>query len=55
MPASEVVEKVMLAPVAIKRLIQPDEVAAFVVYLCTDTAAMITGVTHTIDGGWTAR
>ncbi len=55
MPASEVVEKVMLAPVAIKRLIEPDEIAAFAVYLCTDAAAMITGVTHTIDGGWTAR
>ncbi|MGH2403929.1 MAG: 3-hydroxybutyrate dehydrogenase, partial [bacterium] len=55
MLASEVVEKIMLAPVAIKRLIEPDEVAAFAVYLCTDAAAMITGVTHTIDGGWTAR
>lgn len=55
MPASEVVEKVMLAPVAIKRLIEPDEIAACVVHLCTDAAAMITGVTHTIDGGWTAR
>ncbi len=55
MPASEVLEKVMLAPVAIKRLIEPDEVAAFVVHLCTDAAAMITGVTHTIDGGWTAH
>ncbi|MGQ0550496.1 MAG: 3-hydroxybutyrate dehydrogenase [Armatimonadota bacterium] len=55
MPASEVVEKIMLAPVAIKRLIEPDEIAAFVAYLCTDAAAMVTGVTHTIDGGWTAR
>jgi len=55
MPHSEVVEKVMLAPAAIKRLIEPDEVAALVVYLCTDAAAMITGTTHTIDAGWTAR
>ncbi len=54
-PASEVVERVFLAPVAIKRLIEPEEVAALAVYLCTDAAGMITGTTHTIDGGWTAR
>ncbi len=54
-PESEVVERVFLSPVAIKRLIEPDEVAALAVYLCTDAAGMITGTTHTIDGGWTAR
>ncbi len=54
-PASEVVERIMLQPVAIKRLIEPDEIAAQVVHLCTDAASMITGVALTIDGGWTAR
>ncbi|MGQ0569319.1 MAG: 3-hydroxybutyrate dehydrogenase [Armatimonadota bacterium] len=54
-PASEVVERIMLQPVAIKRLIEPDEIAAMVAYLCTDAASMITGVAMTIDGGWTAR
>lgn len=54
-PASEVVERIMLQPVAIKRLIEPDEIAAMVAYLCLDAASMITGVAMTIDGGWTAR
>ena len=54
-PAAEVVERIMLQPVAIKRLIEPDEIAAMVAYLCLDAASMITGVAMTIDGGWTAR
>jgi 3-hydroxybutyrate dehydrogenase len=54
-PAAEVVERVFLAPAAIKRLIEPDEVAALAVFLAGEAAGMITGVTHTIDGGWTAR
>ncbi len=51
----EVVEKVMLEPAAIKRLITPEEVAALAVYLCSDAGAPITGSTMTIDLGWTAR
>ncbi len=54
-PAAEVVDRIMLQPVAIKRLIEPEEIAAQVVYLCSDAARMITGVALTIDGGWTAR
>jgi len=51
----EVVEKVMLEPVAIKRLIEPAEVADLVAYLCSDAAAVTTGVAWPIDLGWTAR
>ena len=54
-PETEVVEKIMLQPAAIKQLIEPEEVAALVRYLCTDEARMITGAALSIDGGWTAR
>jgi 3-hydroxybutyrate dehydrogenase len=55
MTADEVVEKVMLEPAAIKRLIEPDEVAEVVAYLCAEHASFITGTSMPIDGGWTAR
>ncbi|MEO7021622.1 MAG: 3-hydroxybutyrate dehydrogenase [Ktedonobacteraceae bacterium] len=54
-PASEVVEKVMLTEGAIKRLLEPSEVAQLVTYLCGDAASGITGGAQTIDCGWTAH
>jgi 3-hydroxybutyrate dehydrogenase len=53
-PQSEVVEKIMLARAAIKRLIEPEEVAEVVAFLCTPAAAFITGASIAMDGGWTA-
>ena len=50
----EVVSKIMLQKAAVKKLLQPNEVASVVKFLCTDEASMITGSTMTIDGGWTA-
>ena len=55
MSAEEVIEKIMLAPAAVKRLIEPAEVAACVAYLCSDAAGVITGSAMTMDLGWTAR
>jgi 3-hydroxybutyrate dehydrogenase len=55
MSADEVIEKIMLAPAAVKRLIEPAEVAGFVAYLCSDAAGTITGAALTMDLGWTAR
>lgn len=55
MSPEEVVEKVMLAPAAVKRLIEPAEVADFASYLCSDAAGVITGAALTMDLGWTAR
>jgi 3-hydroxybutyrate dehydrogenase len=54
-PESEVVEKIMLDRAAIKRLVEPDEVAELLAYLCTPPASLITGASITIDGGWTAH
>jgi len=51
----EVVEKVMLEPAAVKRLIEPEEVAGLAAFLSTDEAGAITGATMQIDLGWTAR
>ncbi len=54
-PERDVVEQVMLADAAIPRLLEPDEVAAYVRFLCTDAAAGVTGSAQMIDGGWTAH
>jgi 3-hydroxybutyrate dehydrogenase len=54
LPENEVVEKVMLTRSALKRLVEPDEVAEMVLYLCSPQAAMVTGASLTLDGGWTA-
>ncbi len=54
-PADQVIEKVMLAQASIKRLIEPGEVAAFVMYLCSDAGAVMTGAAHLLDLGVTAR
>ena len=55
MTEQEVVEKIMTAPAALKRMLEPEEVAALVVYLATDVAQCITGSAVPIDCGWTAR
>jgi 3-hydroxybutyrate dehydrogenase len=51
----EVVEKVMLSESAIKRMIEPDEVADLVAWLAGSTAGYVNGTSMSMDGGWTAR
>ncbi|WP_425571042.1 3-hydroxybutyrate dehydrogenase [Rugosimonospora acidiphila] len=51
---SEVIEQILLTRSAMKRLIEPAEVAELVAYLCSPVAGFITGTSLTLDGGWTA-
>ena len=53
--SEQVIGEIMLAPAAIKRLLEPSEVAAYATFLCSESAAGITGSAQTIDCGWTAR
>ena len=54
-PASEVLSTIMLTESAIKRLVEPAEVGSLVAWLASDDAAMVTGASYTMDGGWSAR
>jgi 3-hydroxybutyrate dehydrogenase len=51
----DVVEKIMLEPVAVKRLVEPDEVAEFAAVLYGPASASISGASLSMDGGWTAH
>jgi 3-hydroxybutyrate dehydrogenase len=51
----QVVEQVLLAPAALKRLIEPAEVADAVAWLCSPAATSVTGSSLVMDGGWTAH
>ena len=54
-PESEVLAKIMLTESAVKRLVEPEEVASLVAWLASDHAGMVTGASYTMDGGWSAR
>lgn len=54
-PESEVVEKIMLTESAVKRLVEPEEVASLVCWLSGPDAGMVNGASYTMDGGWTSR
>ncbi len=51
----DVVKRIMTEPAAIHRLLDPREIAALSLYLCSDDAAGITGAALDIDLGWTAH
>ncbi len=55
MAEDEVLEQVILAPHVLKRLIEPDEVAAAVAYLLGPGGDAFTGAPFIMDAGWTAR
>ena len=45
----------MLTETAIKRLVEPDEVAELVAWVAGPAAGYVNGASLTMDGGWTAR
>jgi 3-hydroxybutyrate dehydrogenase len=55
MPEERVLEDVLLAPQALKRMLEPSEVADAVAFLLGPGAAAITGTPLLMHGGWTAR
>ncbi|MGV3724694.1 MAG: 3-hydroxybutyrate dehydrogenase [Actinomycetota bacterium] len=55
LPESEVIRTIILPNCPLGRLLEPDEVAQAVLYLCSDGAAGMTGAALPLDGGWTAQ
>ncbi|MEU5834331.1 3-hydroxybutyrate dehydrogenase [Streptomyces diacarni] len=54
-PPERVVTDVLLADSALKRLLEVEEVAEAVAYLCTPAASFLTGSSLPLDGAWTAH
>ena len=50
----QVIDDVLLQAQPTKQFVTPEQVAALVVFLCSDAAAQITGANLSVDGGWTA-
>lgn len=55
MDEDKVIEEVILAAEPTKKFTTVEDIGAFCVFLCSDTAANITGASLTMDGGWTAQ
>jgi 3-hydroxybutyrate dehydrogenase len=55
MDEDQVLEQVILAPHALKRLIEPDEIAQAVLFLVGPAGGAFTGAPFIMDAGWTAR
>lgn len=55
MTEEQVMRDVLLAAQPTKQFVTPAQVGAFLVFLCSDAAANVTGATLAVDGGWTAQ
>jgi 3-hydroxybutyrate dehydrogenase len=52
-PEAEVPEKIFLHRSAVKRMMEPSEVASAVLWLCDNS--FVTGTSLAVDGGWSAQ
>ena len=55
MPPERVVDEVLLAPQAVKRMLEPEEVAEAAAFLLGPGGRAVTGTPLVLDLGWTAR
>ena len=55
MDQDQVLDEVLLARTPVRRLVEPDEVAHAVSYLCGPGTDSVTGTSLVLDGGWTAQ
>lgn len=51
-PGAEIFERYFRRQTALRRMVEPGEIAAAVVFLCRDEAAAITGQALNVDGGY---
>lgn len=54
MSEDEVIQKIMLDRVHVKRLIEPEEVAELALFLTGPASASMSGTSYPIDGAWTS-
>lgn len=55
MTRDEVINDVLLATTPSKKFVQPAEIGALAVFLCSEEAGNVTGANWSIDGGWTTH
>jgi 3-hydroxybutyrate dehydrogenase len=55
LPEEQVLEDVLLAPQAVKRILEPEEVADVVAFVLGPSGRAVTGAPLVMDLGWTAR
>ena len=54
MTREQVMNDVLLAKQPTKQFVQPEEIGALAVFLCSDAGRNVNGANWSVDGGWTA-